>query len=155
MLFTFLSVYLFSIFSQLCGQEYFARRRSQNFTTLPRLFLLLQKHGSGSHQYEKIPSSWDFFSGAPGRIRTYVARWATDLQSAAIDHSATSPNSCRRESRAGSQTRPATRTARGRHRRCVEIVFLVSRKRFLDEKTFVFSRKPRLPDQADGAGGGI
>ncbi len=30
-----------------------------------------------------------FFICAPGRIRTFVARWATDLQSVAIDHSAT------------------------------------------------------------------
>jgi len=32
-----------------CGQEYFARRHSQNFTTLPRLFFLVKKHDSGSH----------------------------------------------------------------------------------------------------------
>ena len=37
----------------------------------------------------RTTSATYFYFGAPGRIRTYVARWAIDLQSTAIDHSAT------------------------------------------------------------------
>src|SRR5690606_29317168 len=44
--------------------------------------------------------------GGEGRVRTSVARWAADLQSAAIDHSATSPNCRGTRIDAASETRP-------------------------------------------------
>ena len=44
--------------------------------------------------------------GGEGRVRTSVARWAADLQSAAIDHSATSPILLGHFTDATSGTRP-------------------------------------------------
>ncbi len=44
--------------------------------------------------------------GGEGRVRTSVARWAADLQSAAIDHSATSPNCRDTRIDAAPETRP-------------------------------------------------
>jgi hypothetical protein len=55
----------------ISGQEYFARRHLQNFPTRTWSFLLLQKHASVSHKYEKIPSSRDFLSCARARDRTW------------------------------------------------------------------------------------
>src|SRR6185436_3020281 len=49
-------------------------------------------------------------SGGESRIRTYEARSAADLQSAAINHSAISPRACRRNGRSLAGAREGTRT---------------------------------------------
>jgi hypothetical protein len=51
--------------------------------TAPPTFQLVCAQPSCAHRAEKV--------GGEGRVRTSVATWAADLQSAAIDRSATSP----------------------------------------------------------------
>jgi hypothetical protein len=80
--------------------------------------------------------------GGEGRVRTSVATWAADLQSAAIDRSATSPKSVRsNQSRAQPPTAP----------RCVQRYERV----FVCGDALPSGRTGATDRSTDGAGGGI